>query len=187
MPTPSQAARTLAGGAEFDFAEGYPSAFVVQLFRLLAEFPVDLSSVGGAASVEGAPPAGDRASDTEPLLGPWIASCGADGRVVGALSCAPVFDRTEGSQSISAVTVGYDVAPSCEGRGYATEMMRLVCAHLLAQPGVVRVCAETEADHGASRRVMEKAGLTWRSDETDVRDGRTVTVVHYALDRTPPS
>jgi RimJ/RimL family protein N-acetyltransferase len=64
-------------------------------------------------------------------------------------------------------------------------MLRLVCAHLLGQPGVTRVCADTEAGHTASRRVMEKAGLTWQRDETECRDGRRSTVSHYALDRPP--
>jgi RimJ/RimL family protein N-acetyltransferase len=166
VPTRSQAARCLAGGAAFDFAEGYPSAFVVQLFRLLVEYPASLPAPGT-------------------LLGPWVAFLGADDTVVGAVSCAVVDDGPGGAQSASAVTVGYDVAPACEGRGYATEMLRLVCDHLLAQPGIERVCADTEAGHAASRRVMEKAGFTWRRDETDVRDGRTTTVAHYALDRAP--
>ena len=154
------------------FVDGYPSTFVVQLFRLLAECPADL-------------PAPDV------LLGPWIASCSAHDVVLGALSCALVQSVPEGSQGDSAVsvgyavTVGYDVAPSREGQGYATEMSRLVWAHLLAQPGIVRVCADTDAGHSASRRVMEKAGLSWRCDETEERDGRATTVAHYALDRGP--
>jgi RimJ/RimL family protein N-acetyltransferase len=64
-------------------------------------------------------------------------------------------------------------------------MLRLVCAHLLGQPGVVRVCADTEVDHIASRRVMEKAGMSWRRDDTYVRDGRETTLTHYAIDRGP--
>lgn len=178
VPTPSQAARSLAGHAEFDYAEGYPSAFVVQLFRLLAEYPDELPPLPTA-------------------LGPWIAARTADGAVLGALSCSLVgagpdasAAGTEGSGGRSGgftVSVGYDVAPGCEGQGYATEMVRLVCDHLLGQPGVVRVCADTEADHTASRRVMEKAGMSRRRDETVVRNGRERTVVYYAIDRCPLS
>lgn len=199
MPTQLEAVRCLAGGADFDFAEGYPSAFVVQLLRMLAEFPAELqpaelvpAELLPAELLPAEPRAGDGAWPAiealpapEPPLGPWIASRTADDVVLGAVSCATVEDGTEGAQSVSAVTVGYDVAPACEGRGYATEMLRLVCAHLLARPGITRVWADTEADHGASRRVMEKAGLTWRRDETVMHEGRQTTVVHYARDRVP--
>jgi RimJ/RimL family protein N-acetyltransferase len=177
VPTRAAAVRILAGHPEVTYAEGYPSAFVVQLLGMLAHYPPDL-------------PPGDGG------LGPWIAFRRADNAVVGAVSCALVHEGpvcsssvTEGFESASgnpgwacAVTVGYDVAPACEGRGYATEMVRLVCAHLLAQPGIARVCADTEVGHTASRRVMEKAGLTWRRDETHVRDGVATVIVHYARD-----
>lgn len=175
MPTRSQALRSLAGLPEFTFAEGYPSAFVVRLLRLLAECPVEAETTG--------------------VLGPWMVDCGVGEVVLGAVSCAWVVDDADapvglarasesalGVSGGSMVTVGYEVAPSREGQGYATEMLRLVCGHLLAQPGIARVCADTEADHAASRRVMEKAGLTWRRDEAECRDGREVTIAHYAVD-----
>lgn len=174
VPTRLEALRWLADGAELTFVDGYPSTFAIQLFRLLAECPVDL------------PP-------SQAPLGPWIASHMADSLVLGAVSCAVVGEGPEGSAGTpggpagasggTVVTVGYDVAPTCEGQGYATEMLRLVCAHLLGLPGMVRVCADTEVGHTASRRVMEKAGLSWQRDEMDVRDGRQTTLAHYALDR----
>src|SRR5439155_26828744 len=129
VPTRSEAVRWLADGGELAFVEGYPSAFAVQLFRLLVECPAHLPS-------------------SEALLGPWIASRRADSLVLGAVSCGLVWTGPEGSadgsegsvggSEGSVVTVGYDVAPTCEGQGYATEMLRLVCAHLLAQPEIVR-------------------------------------------------
>jgi RimJ/RimL family protein N-acetyltransferase len=56
--------------------------------------------------------------------------------------------------------VGYDLSESARGRGYATEALRAMCAWALAQPEVEVVVARTEADNGASRRVMERAGFT---------------------------
>lgn len=169
VPTRRQAVRCLAGRGELTFVEGYPSTFLTQLLRLLAECPVDLLP-------------------SQAELGPWIASRTADSLVLGAVSSAPMGngpDGPDGSPGCSAVTVGFEVAPTCEGQGYATEMLRLVCAHLLGQPQIVRVCADTEVDHAASRRVMEKAGLSWRREEADMRGGRETMLVHYAVDRGP--
>jgi RimJ/RimL family protein N-acetyltransferase len=177
VPTRLEAVRWLADEAQLTFVDGYPSTFVIQLLRLLAECPAHL------------PP-------SQAPLGPWIASRRADSLVLGAVSCAVVGEGPEGSLDGmggpvggldgSAVTVGYEVAPTCEGQGYATEMLGLVCAHLLGQPDIVRICADTEVGHAASRRVMEKAGLSWRRDEVEARGGRTTTVAHYAVDRGPP-
>ncbi len=57
------------------------------------------------------------------------------------------------------VEVGYDVAPSARGEGYATEALRALAGWALQQPGVQAVLGRTEAENAASLRVLEKAGF----------------------------
>lgn len=57
------------------------------------------------------------------------------------------------------VGVGYVIARSHQGKGYATEALRAVIDWAFRQPSVYRVNASTDVDNIASRRVMEKAGM----------------------------
>jgi RimJ/RimL family protein N-acetyltransferase len=162
--TAAEAERALAGSGELAYVEDYPSTFATEVLRLVAAYPPDDGREGPA----------------EPPLGPWAIVRLTDETVIGTVSCARMDDP-------SAVTVGYEVAPSCQGQGYATEALGLAVQHLLAQPEVWRVCADTTTDHVASRRVMEKAGLRWLRDEVETLEGREVTLAHYAVDREPPT
>jgi RimJ/RimL family protein N-acetyltransferase len=56
--------------------------------------------------------------------------------------------------------LGYRLRRSAWGNGYATEGSRALIDRGFRQFGVRRVVAETMVVHGASRRVMEKAGMT---------------------------
>ena len=56
--------------------------------------------------------------------------------------------------------LGYRLRRSAWGKGYATEGSRALIRKGFTEFGVQRVVAETMAVHTASRRVMEKAGLT---------------------------
>ena len=58
-----------------------------------------------------------------------------------------------------AVTVGYGLATSARGRGYATEALRALVGWALDRPEVVRVDADTTHANVASQRVMERAGM----------------------------
>jgi RimJ/RimL family protein N-acetyltransferase len=58
-----------------------------------------------------------------------------------------------------AVEIGYNIAASCERRGYASEAVEALIGFALIQHGVKRVRAETTRANQASRRVMEKAGM----------------------------
>jgi len=73
-----------------------------------------------------------------------------------------------------ALIVGYEIANGWRGRGFATESLRALLSHTDGT-----VIAETEADHLASRRVMEKAGM----DLVDTDGPR----VRYALNCAVPS
>jgi [ribosomal protein S5]-alanine N-acetyltransferase len=145
------------------FTEDYPSTFATELLRLVALYPVT-----------------DRPLDSgEPDLGPWVVRHEVDLLLIGVVTCS----RTELEGEVS---VGYEIAPSYRGRGCATEALGAAVEHLLSTPGVTRVSAVTTADHTASRRVMEKAGLRLQHEEQEHRDNRTVTLVHYAIDRPAP-
>ena len=56
--------------------------------------------------------------------------------------------------------IGYWCAIEHWGRGYATEAVRAVIDHAFRDLGVNRVHARCYADNPASRRVLEKAGMT---------------------------
>ena len=163
--TAGAAERALAGTepGRLTFAEGYPSAFATQVLRLVALYPAIDEEVGADA----------------PDLGPWLLLRRSDEAVIGTVSCAHTRNPSE-------VSVGYDIARSCRGQGYATEALGTVVEHLLSLPDILRVSAETVSDHVASRRVMEKAGMRWQRDEVAQSDGREVKLVHYAIDRPDP-
>jgi RimJ/RimL family protein N-acetyltransferase len=57
--------------------------------------------------------------------------------------------------------LGYRLLRRAWGRGYATEGSRALIRKGFTELGVRRVVAETMAVNAASRRVMEKAGLTY--------------------------
>jgi RimJ/RimL family protein N-acetyltransferase len=145
------------------FALDYPSPFATELLRLVALYPVTDLQVDEYGC----------------NLGPWVVEHRDDGVLIGTVSCARLMDPSE-------VSVGYDIAPPYRGRGHATEALTIAVEHLLGVPGIERVCADTLIDHVASRRVMEKAGLRWRSDEVEEHDGREVKLAHYAIDRPDP-
>jgi RimJ/RimL family protein N-acetyltransferase len=76
-----------------------------------------------------------------------------DGRVIGDIGFHGPPDRD------GAVTVGYGLAASARGHGYATEALRALAAWALAQPEVERVEADTTHANLPSQRVMERVGM----------------------------
>jgi RimJ/RimL family protein N-acetyltransferase len=84
----------------------------------------------------------------------------------------------EGGDSM---TVGYDVASSAEGQGFATEALRGFIGYLFTLPHVQRVQADTIKTHVASRRVMEKAGMTFVREGTGEEGGVQVELVGYEI------
>jgi RimJ/RimL family protein N-acetyltransferase len=59
----------------------------------------------------------------------------------------------------STVGLGYVIARSHQGKGYATEATRAVIAWAFHQPSLYRVNASTDIENIASQRVLEKAGM----------------------------
>lgn len=92
----------------------------------------------------------------------------AGGEVVGGIGFKgpPDGDGT--------VEVGYGVAAEVRGQGLTSEALRGMLAAARADPLVRRVVGDADLDNPASRRVMEKAGMTLV--------GRDDTLVHYAVE-----
>lgn len=83
--------------------------------------------------------------------------------------------------------LGYRLRRSAWGKGYATEGSRALIRKGFAELGVRRVVAETMVVNVASRRVMEKSGLTlvrtFHQDWPDVIEGGEHGDVEYALSK----
>lgn len=96
-----------------------------------------------------------RSYERFPDFGVWAAIAKASGEFIGWLSLRP----PEGG-SAENVTLGYRLRRAAWGQGYATEGARALIRRAFTELGVRRVFATTYEYNLASRRVMEKAGLT---------------------------
>jgi RimJ/RimL family protein N-acetyltransferase len=77
------------------------------------------------------------------------------------------------------LTVGYVIAPEKWGRGYATEIATESVAHAFGILGAHRLYASVLSTNAASRRVLEKAGL---SMHREIDHGEHIEVI-YAIER----
>jgi [ribosomal protein S5]-alanine N-acetyltransferase len=128
--TTAEAATVTEGGRLDDWAEGFPAEGDQVIAPLIAAEPAWLGPFGHRLIVE-------RES----------------GLVVGSLGL--FWPPTDG-----AVELGYGVALSRRGRGYAPEAVRALTAHAYTAPEVKAVFAHVEPSNPASVRVLEKAGFT---------------------------
>jgi RimJ/RimL family protein N-acetyltransferase len=108
-------------------------------------------------------------------FGPWAAIEKCTGRWVGRIGLNlladwPGEDRWE---------VGFELAREFWGCGLATEGARRAIRFGWEQTPLERIISVTVPDHLASRRVMEKCGLTFQAEIP----WRGTTVVWYAIDR----
>ena len=78
------------------------------------------------------------------------------GAVVGDAGLHPLAGRGPD------VELGYTLARAAWGHGYATEMGAALIDHAFGALGLPRVMAQVEPDNLASRRVLEKLGMTER-------------------------
>src|SRR5215831_8325006 len=83
--------------------------------------------------------------------------------------------------------LGYRLRKSAWGKGYATEGSRALIRKGFTESGVQRVTAEAMAANIASRRVMDKAGLTlvrtFSQPLPGAAGGPPVEAVEYALNK----
>jgi len=89
-------------------------------------------------------------------FGVWAANERSNGKFLGWFEFHPPEGRGPEEAEL-----GYRLRRSAWGKGYATEGSLALIRKGFAELGVRRVVAETMAVNSASRRVMEKAGLTY--------------------------
>jgi [ribosomal protein S5]-alanine N-acetyltransferase len=99
------------------------------------------------------------------------------GAVIGDAGLHPLAGRGPD------VELGYTLARAAWGRGYATELGRALVEHAFGALRVPRVVAQVEPDNHASRRVLEKLGMTAR--ETRMAFGRPHLL--YVVERESPA
>ncbi|MBU7003987.1 MAG: GNAT family N-acetyltransferase [Theionarchaea archaeon] len=87
--------------------------------------------------------------------GLWAVLRRDNGRLIGECGIIPVEGK--GPE----VEIAYQFSRSSWGRGYATESAKECLRYGLDELGMDRIIGITYPDHGASRRVMEKAGMSY--------------------------
>ena len=75
----------------------------------------------------------------------------ADGRAIGGIGF-------KGQPDAGCIEIGYGLAPSARGHGYAAEAVAAVLA-IAADHGLSRVIADTTPDNIASQRTLVRAGF----------------------------
>ncbi|WP_237502716.1 GNAT family N-acetyltransferase [Streptomyces sp. SID8374] len=112
----------------------------------------------------------------------WAAEERATGTFLGWFELRPVDDHDR-----TVVELGYRLNRASWGRGYATEGARALVDKGFTDLGAERVTANTMAVNAGSRRVMEKAGLTFLRAYTeewpDAIEGSEHGEVEYELTR----
>jgi len=110
----------------------------------------------------------------------WVAIEKSSGEFLGWLAFHPVEGRDPDEFEL-----GYRLCKSAWGKGYATEGSHMLIRVGFTEGGVRRVRAQTMAVNSRSRRVMEKAGLTYvrtfHEAFDDVLPGTERGEVEYAL------
>jgi RimJ/RimL family protein N-acetyltransferase len=97
-----------------------------------------------------------------------------DGRAIGGIGF-------KGQPDDGCVEIGYGLAPSARGHGYAAEAVRALLT-VGAEHGLVRVIAETTLDNVASQRTLVQAGFLRVGEDAELQ--RYEAVLDGA---TPPS
>jgi ribosomal-protein-alanine N-acetyltransferase len=106
-------------------------------------------------------------ADDDVFAGTYTVVERATGEAVGMVGTKGGPDA-DGAQEI-----GYGVNPSAWGRGYATEAVRALVAHLLSDDEIRTVTALTATGNVASQRVLEKLGFVrtgtaWSEEDGDL-------------------
>jgi RimJ/RimL family protein N-acetyltransferase len=115
-------------------------------------------------------------------LGTWAADERFSGRFLGWMGLHP-----EDGRDPSEAELGYRLRRPAWGQGYATEGSRALIRKGFTEYGLRRVFATTMTVNAASRRVMEKCGLTFvrtfHESWPETIDGSEHGDVEYALER----
>jgi len=129
-----------------------------------------------------------------PGFGYWAAETRTEEVFIGWFGLRPVTPSVDAivhwpdaRDQADVVELGYRLRCSAWGQGYATEGARALVRRAFADPGVREIVATTMAVNVASRRVMEKAGMslmrTVHVDWPEPLDGTEEGEVEYRLRR----
>jgi len=110
-------------------------------------------------------------------FGPWAALDKATGRWIGRVG----LDELEDWPDVPKIEVGFELHQEWWGRGLATEAALAALRFGFEEHQLDRIISVTAASQAAARRVMEKAGLTYRGSRYWMNPN--VLVVWYAIDR----
>lgn len=88
-----------------------------------------------------------------------------DGCVIGSAAFKGAPDED------GVVEIAYGIAPSYEGRGYATEAAKALVAFALERVDVTSIRAHTKPENGASARVLSRNGFQQVGEVDDPEDG----------------
>lgn len=102
-----------------------------------------------------------------PEFGLFVLVRREDGRAVGGMGFHGAPDEDGRAE------VGYDLAESTRGHGYATEALHALSDWALARDDVRSLCATIEPDNAASQRVIARAGFNRASVEEEQAYGES--------------
>ncbi|HET7386972.1 MAG TPA: GNAT family N-acetyltransferase [Nocardioidaceae bacterium] len=111
-----------------------------------ADYPFDGDVIGVTAFLRAASAHGDQRP-----FGHYRITRKADGQAIGGIGF-------KGQPHNGCVEIGYGLAPSARGQGYAAEALTAILT-VAADHGVSRVVADTDKDNLASQRTLERAGF----------------------------
>ncbi len=120
-------------------------------------------------------------------LGYFAATEKSGGRPCGWFGLRPPSSTGLDRAAFATAELGYRLFPAVWGRGYATEGARALVRRAFTELGLDRVVATTMTVNVASRRVLEKAGLsvvrTFYAQWPTYIEGAEHGDVEYALSR----
>ena len=93
--------------------------------------------------------------------GPWQIRERRSGLLIGGVGFKGAPREVDGI-----VEIGYGLAESARGQGFATEAVQALTAYGLGR-GAATVVAQTDAGNVASERVLERCGFSLRERDTD--------------------
>jgi RimJ/RimL family protein N-acetyltransferase len=110
------------------------------------DFPFDGDVIGVTAFLRATSFHGDQGP-----FGHYRITRRTDGRAIGGIGF-------KGRPQDGCAEIGYGLAPSARGQGYAAEALSALLT-VAAEHGVSRVVADTDPDNVASQRTLERAGF----------------------------
>jgi ribosomal-protein-alanine N-acetyltransferase len=107
----------------------------------------------------------------------WAIVDKASGKMIGTCGFPMI------SEANNSAEVGYVLHPDFWGKGYATEVLRILLSFAFKTLGLHRVEARCFEEHAASRRVMEKCGMRYEGSLRDALlvKGRYESVAVYSI------